>query len=223
MVHVITPANRYLYNDMMDKMFVMRWFVAIKELGWTLPDASNEFDKDAYDHDETIYFIDLDQDKNVIGTARLNPTLRPHLLSDIFPQLCNLNGVPKGKTVYEYSRFLVKKTGVPRREYARSQAHISLSVAEYCLAAGITQLSWVTYKRSYPLALRMWKTEPLGLPQYFESDEADYIAGISHMGAESLERTRRLAQISQPVCHITVPLELVPELAQLSASPAQTL
>lgn len=195
----------------------MRHHVAVNELGWTIPNMETARDKDEFDHDETIYFVELDAERHVIATARLNPTTRPHLMTEIFQKLCEFNGVPVGEDIYEYSRFLVKKSGIKRRTYANAQAHISLSIVEYCLAANIKQVTWVTYKRSYPLALRMWKTRPLGLPRYFASDDADYIAAISDMSEESLKRTRDLAHIQRPVCEITLPLEAAPQLTQLPA------
>jgi len=216
-VHVITPANRDLYIEELEDMFRMRHDVAVQELGWSIPNMDSARYQDEFDHEDTIYFVELDADRRVIATARLNPTTRPHLMTEVFPELCEFNGVPVADDIFEYSRFLVKKTGIKRRMYATAQAHISLAIVEYCLAAKIRHVSWVTYKRSYPLALRMWKTRPLGLPRYFETDDADYIAAISDMTEESLQRTRDLAHIQRPVCEITIPLQSAPQLTQLPA------
>lgn len=218
MVHVVTSANRYLYREAIEDMHRMRYHVAVNELGWTLPEGLGGYDKDAYDRDDTVYLLDLNDDGRVVGTARLNPTTKPHLMTDVFADLCEFSGVPVGGDIFEYSRFLVKKQGISRRDNLLSQARVSLAIVEYCLAAGIHRLSWVSYKRSYPLALRMWKTRPLGLPQYFPADDAEYIAAISDMTDLSLQRTRDLARIQKPVCQITVPLEVAPELTRLSAT-----
>lgn len=220
MVHVITPANRHLYTEAIEDMYRMRFHVAVKELGWLLPDQAGGYDKDKYDKDDTIYFLHHNEGGEIIATARLNPTTRGHLMTDIFSELCEFTGVPSGEHIFEYSRFLVKKENVSRRDNLTAQAYISLAVVEYCLAAEITHVTWVSYKRSYPLALRMWKTRPLGLPQYFEADKSDYIAAISEMSEESLRRTRDLARVKRPVCQITVPLEAAPDLTRLTpASP----
>ncbi len=215
MVHIVTPANRLFYRSELEEMYRLRFHVAVNELGWTLPDMLTQYDKDAYDRDDTIYFLHYAPDGSLIATARLNPTTRPHLMTDVFSNLCEFNGVPQSDEIFEYSRFLVRKGGVPRAVNLRAQAHISLAIVEYCLAASIKQVSWVSYKRSYPLALRMWKTRPLGLPQYFEADDAHYIAAISDMTEESLKRTRDLARIQGPVGHMTVPLQSAPELTHL--------
>lgn len=223
MVHVVTSANRYLYRDEIEEMYTLRYSVAVNELGWTIPNTTEKRDKDAYDRDDTVYVLEFDDAGVLIATARLNSTLRPHLMTDVFPHLCEFTGVPAASDIYEYSRFLVKKKGVPRRVNIRAQAHISLAIVEYCLAANIRQVSWVSYKRSYPLALRMWKTRPLGLPQYFEADDAHYIAALSDMSEESLQRTRDLARIQRPVCRITVPLQAAPQLTQLTKTPMTLL
>lgn len=214
MVHVITPANRYLYVNELEEMYRLRYDVAVNELGWSIPNVGEKHDKDNYDYDNTIYFLERNGAGHLIATARLNPTAQPHLMTDVFSELCEFDGVPIGPDIYEYSRFLVKRNGVNRKDNLRAQAHISLAIVEYCLAAGIKQVSWVSYKRSYPLALRMWKTRPLGLPQYFESDDAHYIAAISDMTEESLRRTRELAHIQEPVCRITLPLDAAPDIAK---------
>ena len=212
MVHVITPANRYLYKWELEEMYRLRYDVAVNELGWSIPNVGDKHDKDNYDYDNTIYFLERDNTGHLIATARLNPTTQPHLMTDVFPDLCEFDGVPIAPDIYEYSRFLVKRNGVDRKVNLRAQAHISLAIVEYCLAAEIKQVSWVSYKRSYPLALRMWTTRPLGLPQYFESDDAHYIAALSDMTEESLQRTRDLARIQVPVCRITLPLDAAPNL-----------
>lgn len=198
----------------------MRHHVAIHELGWSIPDIDDGIDKDSYDHDHTIYFLSFDRQDNLIGTARLNPTTEPHLMTDIFSELCRFKGVPVASNIYEYSRFLVRKNGVSREENIKAQAKISLAIVEYCLAADISQISWVSYRRSYPLALRMWRTRPLGFPKYFEQDRAHYIAAISDMTSESLQRTRDLAHIHEPVSHIMMPINYAPRKA-LRTQPRQ--
>ncbi len=195
MVHVIDRSNRHLYTQTLDEMFRLRYHIAVNELGWSIPNCKNEYDKDAFDHDETIYFIDFDPQGRLIATARLNPTTRPHLMSEVFSEYCEFSGVPQSDDIYEYSRFLVMKTGVGRRENLTAQARICLAVVEYCLVSNIRQVSWISYKRSYPLALRMWHTRPLGLPRLFIADQKEYIAAISDMTEDSLNRTRNLAGI----------------------------
>lgn len=217
MVHVITEANQDLYGEALEAMYAMRYHVAVNELGWTIPNMGTGRDKDAYDRPDTVYFLEYDDAGQIIATARLNPTTKPHLMTDIFSKLCEFEGVPQSDLIYEYSRFLVRRQGVSRRRNLQAQAHISLAIVEYCLAAGITHVSWVSYKKSYPLALRMWKTRPLGLPQYFKDDDAHYIAALSEMSLESLQRTRDLAHIQKPVCQITLPLHIAPELSRLPA------
>lgn len=218
MVHIITSANRHLYGPEIEDMLRLRYRVAVEELNWSLPFDPKGIDRDDFDQADTIYFLDYSPSGELIATARLNPTTSPHLMSEVFEDLCNFTGVPVGEDIYEYSRFLVQKRGVPRRVNLAAQARISIAVVEYCLAAGIKHLSWVSYKRSYPLALRMWVSRPLGIPKFFEEDNAEYIAAISDMTEESLSKTRNLAKIHSPVSQMTVPLDVVPETALKKAN-----
>ena len=210
MVDVVTSLNRMYYEKALENMFTMRHHVAINELGWTIPGQGTGKDKDQFDTDDTIYFLEFDETGRVIGTARLNPTTRPHLLTDIFPELCDLQSPPVGDDIFEYSRFMVLRKGVPKDVHLRTRVRITLAIIEYCVSAGINKISWVTYKQKYPIAVDMWNTRPLGLPRHFEDDNADYIAAVSDMTPEGLARTRDIARIQTPVCSMTLPLQQVP-------------
>ena len=59
--------------------------------------------------------------------------------------------------------------------------------------------------------------------EYFEADDTEYIAALSDMNLESLRRTRDLARIQYPVCNITVPIEIAPQLTRLTLPPMTLL
>lgn len=100
MVHVVTSANRYLYREEIEEMYALRYQVAVNELGWTIPNMTEKRDKDAYDREDTVYFLKFDSSGTLIATARLNPTLRPHLITDVFSRLCEFGGVPKAPDIF---------------------------------------------------------------------------------------------------------------------------
>lgn len=81
-----------------------RYRVFIETLGWELETRNNE-EYDQFDHDDTLYVLSKDDEGYVNGCARLLPTSKPYLLSEVFPQLMNGQPVPCSDDVWELSRF----------------------------------------------------------------------------------------------------------------------
>jgi len=192
MVDIVTHENRSLYVDALDEMFRLRYQVAVNEMGWPLPNA-----KDGYD----------------IG-ARLNPTIKPNLLSEIFPNYCDFGTIPKHEKIYEYSRYMVTKQGLSQEEFIRARANITLAVNEFCLAYGIEQVTLLTYMKNYPIAAHIWDTLPLGTPQVYDVDGTQYIAAICTLTEEGLERSRKYAGVTDKVASMVVPLTYAKQLAK---------
>jgi acyl homoserine lactone synthase len=78
--------------------------VFIEKLGWELPSAQG-LELDQYDRDDTLYVVARSPVGDVIGTARLLPTVRPYLLGEVFPQLMGGHPPPCDPEVWELSRF----------------------------------------------------------------------------------------------------------------------
>lgn len=81
-----------------------RYKVFVEHLGWQLV-TQDGMERDQFDRSYTVYLVARNKVGEVCGCARLLPTTRPYLLSEIFPQL--LNGAPSPSTpeVWELSRF----------------------------------------------------------------------------------------------------------------------
>jgi acyl homoserine lactone synthase len=88
----------------MRKMARYRHRVFVETLNWEL-DCENGLEYDQFDRKDTVYVLGHDSDGALVGTARLLPTTRPYLLSEVFPQLLSGHGVPESPTVWELSRF----------------------------------------------------------------------------------------------------------------------
>jgi len=207
MVEIVTAQNRSLYEAELRDMFEMRYRVA-KELGWELPDAQDGLDIDQFDRDDTIHFLEFNNQRQVKACARLNPTTEPNLLSDIFPEFCELGGIPADPDVYEYSRYMVEKAGQTKADFIMARARITLAINEYCLENAISQVTVLTYMKNYPIASLIWKTRPLGTPRMYAPDNAKYIAAISDMTDDGLANARAFARIKEPVASFIVPMPL---------------
>ncbi len=81
-----------------------RYRVFVEHLGWRLH-AAGPFELDEFDRRDTAYIAAIDAEGAVVGTARLLPTDRPYLLSEVFPQLMGDAPPPRSAAVWEVSRF----------------------------------------------------------------------------------------------------------------------
>lgn len=80
--------------------------IFIERLGWQLP-VQNGLERDQFDRPDTLYVVARDDNGDICGCARLLPTVRPYLLSEVFPQLMNGQPPPSSQDVWELSRFAV--------------------------------------------------------------------------------------------------------------------
>jgi len=198
MIEIVDQENRAKYTDEIEAMFRMRYKVAVEGWKWNIPNVTPGYDKDQFDTDDTIYFLAYDDERNLIGCGRLNPTITPHLLSDVFAEQCDFEGIPQEKDIFEFSRFIVDKGSLTHSQAVQYNLEICLAVTEYSVANGINQLTWLAYKSMYTKSVVLWKTRPLGAPKYYEDDDSTYIAAIIDTTPLAVKRIRRFCRASDP-------------------------
>jgi acyl homoserine lactone synthase len=95
--------------------------VFVENLGWDLhsPDGHEQ---DQFDRPDTIYVAARDDENEICGCARLLPTTRPYLLSEVFPQLLNGAAPPCSPDVWELSRFASIDFNSPGRSPLRQMS-----------------------------------------------------------------------------------------------------
>jgi N-acyl-L-homoserine lactone synthetase len=90
-----------------------RHTVFVQQMQWDLPsvgpDTIEEWDE--FDRDNTVCVIAYTHDRRICGYARLLPTTRPYLLSEVFPNLCSVPLISDSST-WELSRFTTFDNGV---------------------------------------------------------------------------------------------------------------
>jgi acyl-homoserine lactone synthase len=95
---------------------------------------------------------------------RAIPTLKPTLMSEIFPYL-NLRGEIRRADVYELSRVFVDPTFRGERIKPKIESQLMAAIMEYGLSTGISGFTIVLETWWLPrLADQGWKVRPLGLP-----------------------------------------------------------
>jgi|GEM_PF-2575878 len=107
MIHIINKFNRDMYTDVLAQMFQVRYDIFVESKGWKALDNVIGLERDQFDTLDTVYFLKLDKDLNIIGGIRLVPTVSGSQLNTIFSDWCTLRMPPRDRKVYEWSRLFV--------------------------------------------------------------------------------------------------------------------
>jgi acyl-homoserine lactone synthase len=145
-------------------MFEDRKKLFVDVLGWSVPVVGGRFEQDRYDGGDAIYLIALDDRGDHAGSMRLLPTTSPHILSDLFPDLC-AGVVPTGPAIFEITRLCL-----PTRHVAAARLDIRnrliSAMVDYALCNGIEGLTGVVEASFLLKVLAMgWNCRPLGSVQ----------------------------------------------------------
>lgn len=165
MIHVISALNRHLYEDVIEQHFRLRHEIFVEERKWEALRRSDGREIDAYDDDDAIYLLAL-EDRRVLGGSRLYPTTKPTMMSDVFPHLAAVRGCPVDPLVWEWSRFFVARD---RRDGAFN-LQLMAAAQEFCLDQGIERLCLVMETWWLPRFQEIgFVVTPLGLPALVEN------------------------------------------------------
>lgn len=144
-------------------MFEDRKSVFVDLLKWDLPVLDGRFELDQFDNEAATYLIIADEAGDHLGSARLLPTDRPHILATLFPYLC-ASTPPSGPTVFEITRFCLSRRQ-KSAERLRTRNELVSALAWYALDVGIrtytgvAEIAWLQQILAFG-----WKCEPLGIP-----------------------------------------------------------
>lgn len=156
-------------------MFEDRKAVFVDLLKWNVPVLDGRFELDEFDDEHATYIVIADQDGDHLGSARLLPTTRPHILDSLFADLCAAPP-PAGPAVAEITRFCLS----PRRNAAdRRRNRDQLVTALVCHAlengirtyTGVAELAWLQQILAFG-----WDCRPLGAPARLEGETLGALA-----------------------------------------------
>lgn len=163
MAHLLSTDLQTGSDAALRAMFAARKRVFIDLLRWDLPALDGQFEIDAYDNEDAHYLILVDRDGKHLASARLLPTLCPHILGDLFPHL-SADPVPSGANVLEITRFCLDRSlRAADRRVVRNQ--LISGLVDYALAegveryTGVAEIGWLQQILSFG-----WDCRPLGVP-----------------------------------------------------------
>lgn len=164
MVLVIDHSNASLHRSLLAAMHRDRKRVFIDTLRWNLPHEA-ERELDVFDNEHARYLIVADRASgDHLASLRLLRTEGPHLMSEVFPFLCD-DGVPSGAHVREVTRFCLSPR-LRARERLRMRNVLVNGLIRYALLTQVSVLTGVSQIGFLSQILSAgWHCIPLGLPQ----------------------------------------------------------
>lgn len=142
-------------------MFEDRKRLFVDLLGWGVPVIESAYEVDQFDDAHCVYLVAGEPGDAHLGSMRLLPTTRPHILNTLFPALCD-GPVPVGAHVWEITRLcLPNRLRTARRLEIRCR--LISAMVDHALAEGISVLTGVVQASFRAQVLAMgWRCAALG-------------------------------------------------------------
>lgn len=187
-IHVVDKNNKNLYLSQIEEDFKLRHEIYVKERKWMDLDRSDGREIDQFDDDNAIYLLAMQNDK-LVGGTRLVPSVFPHLLSDVFPNLADVRGVPRAHDVIEWTRIHVSRHMRGDGSHINVTDELMAGVLEFCIQEGFQTITAICETFWLPRWLELgWMARPLGTIQNI--DGMDCVAVQLDASAETLNVLR---------------------------------
>jgi N-acyl-L-homoserine lactone synthetase len=162
MISIVEGAKRPGADPVFDAMFRDRKKVFVDLRKWTVPVLDGQFEIDQFDGPRAIYCIATDERGSHLGSIRLLPTDEPHILGDVFPELCE-GTVPTGPDIWELTR-ACPSPSLCAAERRRVRNLLITAVVEFALLRRITTYTCIADSGWFHQILALgWDCWPLGL------------------------------------------------------------
>lgn len=210
MLSVISNGDRAMHAGVLADMHRDRKRVFVDLLKWDVPVLEETFEIDQFDDENAIYLVVTDAARaKHLGSVRLLPSVRPHILGDIFPQLC-AGAVPTGDDVWEITRLCISPDVCSMRQGMNVRRQLAIGLTEFALLHSIERYTLVSNAAHLPQLLAIgWDCEPLGLPLDIEGQRL--CATQINITPATLAYLRQTTRLARPV------LDLGPEALALAA------
>jgi len=164
MLHLINQAALPASDDVLRAMFAARKSVFVDLLKWDVPVIDGRYEVDQFDDEHATYLVLADAEGGHLGSARLLPTTRPHILDSLYADLCEA-APPRGLDIFEITRFCLDRS-LGARDRRQVRDTLVAALVSYALDQGITQYSAIAEMSWFQQILAFgWACRPLGLPR----------------------------------------------------------
>lgn len=164
MLHILRTPAPLGGDHILRSMFAARKSVFVDLLKWDVPVIDGAFEVDQFDDGHATYLVLADRDGSHMGSARLLPTVRPHILDSFYGALCD-GAPPRGPATREITRFCLDRR-LTARERRSVRNTLVGAIADHALASGISlytaiaEVGWMQQILAFG-----WRCHPLGLPR----------------------------------------------------------
>ncbi|MCP3732163.1 autoinducer synthase [Sphingomonas sp. MG17] len=164
MIQIIQGSREPGTSPILDNMHRARKRVFVDLLEWDVPVIDGKFERDQFDTDGAIYLVETRKDATHLGSFRLLPTDRPHLLGDLFAELCD-GPVPTGPDILEITRGCLSPQ-LRAAERLKLRNRLISAAVDYALGNGISAFTCVADSGWLTQILSMgWDCQLLGMPR----------------------------------------------------------
>lgn len=106
MILTVFAEERDSHADILEQMYRLRARQFSERRGWRVT-VQNGLEKDRFDDMNPLYICVITEDRHLLASLRLLPTIGPHMLSDVFPEVMGEAGIIRHPLILESSRFCV--------------------------------------------------------------------------------------------------------------------
>lgn len=164
MLHTFRSAATPIDDTVLRAMFAARKSVFVDLLKWRVPVIDGRYEIDQFDDEHATYLVLVDPDGRHLGSTRLLPTIRPHILDSLYADLCE-DAPPSDPATYEITRFCLDRD-LTARDRRTVRDTLVLALARHALENGITAYSAIAEMGWFQQILAFgWRCRPLGLPR----------------------------------------------------------
>lgn len=196
-VHLVDRSNRSSYQDQIEQHYRIRHQIYVEGRGWHELRRPDGREIDQFDTSDATYLLGISPDGNVVAGSRFVPTLKPHLMSEVFPQVAR-GAPPRGEDIFEWTRIFVVPALLAKGRASIAAGRVYCAILEFCLARRIRQLSIVCEPYWHARLERLgWNPQRLG--DTVQSNDGPIIGLLVHMTPTALERTRLFYGIAERV------------------------
>ncbi len=197
MILALTTSRLMESPGLWEAVYRLRYQIFVEEMGWDdllRPDA---LEIDQFYHDEAIHMLCM-RDGQLAGYQRMLPTTRPHLLTDVLPELCE-GERPFGPDIFELTRYAVSpafRDG--RRGVSTVGSELIAGFVEWGLQGGVHSVI-IEFEPMWVLRALQLKflARPLGYQRVIGNQNV--VATLLSFNSETLQAVREKRDFHKPV------------------------
>jgi len=192
MITIIQNAQTAEQHRLLEKAYRLRHAIFVDELGWENVVGRDGLEIDQFDTPSAVHVLAMSGD-DLLGYIRMLPTTEPHLLSDVFRDLCE-DILPRGPHIWEATRYCTAK------EFRESQSteltvrrELLYATVKWALENNVSQFLFeFDPYRMLRLIQYHFRITTLGLPRKVHGE--DVVAALGLLDERTLSRLAYLRE-----------------------------